>query len=72
MINRTGFTAAERTPDPELLLRAYERAALTTNFIRALVDGGFADLHHPEYWELDFVAQIAAGRGIHADGRVHR
>jgi 3-deoxy-7-phosphoheptulonate synthase len=57
MINRTGFTAAERTPDPELLLRAYERSALTTNFIRALVDGGFADLHHPEYWELDFVAK---------------
>ena len=23
--------------------------------IRALVDGGFADLHHPEYWDLGFV-----------------
>ncbi len=55
MINRAGFSVAERTPDPELLLRAYERSALTINFIRALVDGGFADLHHPEYWELDFV-----------------
>jgi len=36
-------------------LRGYERAALTLNFIRALVDGGFADLHHPEYWDLGFV-----------------
>ena len=33
----------------------YERAALTVNFIRSLIDGGFADLHHPEYWDLGFV-----------------
>jgi 3-deoxy-7-phosphoheptulonate synthase len=23
--------------------------------VRALVDGGFADLHHPEYWDLGFL-----------------
>jgi 3-deoxy-7-phosphoheptulonate synthase len=56
MINRAGFTPAERTPDPQLLLRAYERSALTINFIRSLIEGGFADLHHPEYWDLGFVA----------------
>jgi len=55
MINRANFSLADRTPDPELLLRGYERSALTINFIRALIDGGFADLHHPEYWELGFV-----------------
>ncbi len=55
IVNRLGFTAAEREPDPTLLLRGYERAALTLNFVRALVDGGFADLHHPEYWDLGFV-----------------
>jgi 3-deoxy-7-phosphoheptulonate synthase len=54
IINRDGFTAAEREPDPTLMLRAYERAGLTLNFIRALIDGGFADLHHPEYWDLSF------------------
>jgi 3-deoxy-7-phosphoheptulonate synthase len=54
-VNRAGFTAADREPDPELLLRGYERAALTINFVRALVDGGFADLHHPEYWDLNFM-----------------
>ncbi|HSK00916.1 MAG TPA: 3-deoxy-7-phosphoheptulonate synthase class II [Kofleriaceae bacterium] len=54
IINRDGFTAAERDPDPVLMLRAYERAALTLNFIRALVEGGFADLHHPEYWDISF------------------
>jgi 3-deoxy-7-phosphoheptulonate synthase len=54
-VNRPGFTAAEREPDPELLLRGYERAALTLNFVRALIEGGFADLHHPEYWDLRFL-----------------
>ncbi|MCA9303671.1 MAG: 3-deoxy-7-phosphoheptulonate synthase, partial [Phycisphaerales bacterium] len=28
--------------------------AMTLNFIRSLLDGGFADLHHPEYWNLSF------------------
>ncbi len=55
LVNRPGFTAEEREPDPDLLLRGYERAALTLNFIRALIDGGFADLHHPEYWDLGFL-----------------
>jgi 3-deoxy-7-phosphoheptulonate synthase len=49
-----GFAPHDRMPDPTLLLRGYERAGLTVNFIRALIDGGFADLHHPEYWELGF------------------
>jgi 3-deoxy-7-phosphoheptulonate synthase len=55
IVNRVAFTAVDREPDPELLLRGYERAALTLNFVRALVDGGFADLHHPEYWDLGFM-----------------
>jgi 3-deoxy-7-phosphoheptulonate synthase len=54
-INRPEFTPEARQPDPQLLLRGYERAALTLNFIRALVKGGFADLHHPEYFDLDWV-----------------
>jgi 3-deoxy-7-phosphoheptulonate synthase len=53
-VNRPGFTEAERRPDPELMLRGYERASLTLNFIRALADGGFADMEHPEYWDLSF------------------
>ncbi|HET7756518.1 MAG TPA: 3-deoxy-7-phosphoheptulonate synthase class II [Steroidobacteraceae bacterium] len=55
LVNRPEFTAAARAPDPALLLRGYERAALTLNFVRSLVAGGFADLHHPEYWDLGFV-----------------
>ena len=25
------------------------------NFVRSLIDGGFVDLHHPEYWDLDWL-----------------
>jgi 3-deoxy-7-phosphoheptulonate synthase len=49
LVNRPEFTEEARRPDPQLLIKGYGRAALTLNFIRALVKGGFADLHHPEY-----------------------
>ncbi len=62
IINRDAFTAADREPDPVLMLRAYERAGLTLNFIRALTDGGFADLHHPEYWDVSFAQGAARQR----------
>ena len=55
LVNREAFTEASREPDPELMLRGYERSALTLNFVRSLIDGGFADLHHPENWDLDWV-----------------
>ena len=55
LVNRNPFTAEDRIPDPELILRGYERAGLTLNFVRSLIDGGFADLHHPEYWDLGWV-----------------
>jgi len=55
IVNRAPFDAVSREPDPQLLLRGYERAALTLNFVRALIDGGFADLHNPSAWDLDFM-----------------
>ncbi len=55
LINRSPFTPEDRRPDPWNMIRGYEKAALTLNFIRGLIDGGFADLHHPEYWDLGFV-----------------
>lgn len=55
IINRAAFTKEARTPCPQLLLDGYHNSAITLNYIRALVDGGFANLLHPEYWELDFV-----------------
>jgi len=65
IVNRTEFASENRTPDPELLLRGYERAGLTVNFIRALIDGGFADLHHPEYWDLAFALKSPHAEEYH-------
>lgn len=53
LVNRPTFSPEARTPDPALLVEGYARAALTVNFIRALIDGGFGDLNHPEWWSLD-------------------
>lgn len=55
IINDPAPLPAARNPDPERMLTAYGNSALTLNFVRALVDGGFADLHHPENWDLGFV-----------------
>ncbi len=65
LVNRSAFTEDDRVPDPTLLLRGYERAALTLNFVRSLIDGGFADLHHPEYWDLDFVRHSPLAEEYH-------
>jgi 3-deoxy-7-phosphoheptulonate synthase len=54
LVNRPEFTAEARRPDPRALLDAYSHAALTLNFVRSLTAAGFADLHHPEYWDLGF------------------
>ena len=66
LVNRNPFTPEDRVPDPQLLLRGYERAALTLNFVRSLIDGGFADLHHPEYWDLAWVGHSAMADEYHA------
>jgi len=55
IVNAPDFTEAARLPDPERLIEAHARSAMTLNFTRGLIDGGFADLHHPEYWDLDWV-----------------
>lgn len=54
LVNRIDFTPESRTPNPHLMVEGYQHAAMTLNFIRSLLDGGFADLHHPEYWDLSF------------------
>ncbi len=55
VINAPAFTEAARVPDPQRMIAAHSRSALTMNFVRALIDGGFADLHHPEYWNLSWM-----------------
>ncbi|WP_045757668.1 class II 3-deoxy-7-phosphoheptulonate synthase [Xanthomonas albilineans] len=55
VVNAPEFTAQARVPDPRRMITAHSRSAMTMNFVRALIDGGFADLHHPEYWNLSWV-----------------
>jgi 3-deoxy-7-phosphoheptulonate synthase len=55
LVNSPEFTPQARLPDPQRLIRAHSCSSLTMNFVRALVDGGFADLHHPEYWDLSWL-----------------
>lgn len=55
LVNRFEFTPEARRPDPNALVMGYAHAALTLNFIRSLSGAGFADLHHPEYWDLGFL-----------------
>lgn len=56
LFNRIEQDEQARISNPKRLLEGYKLSALTLNFIRSLTEGkGFANLHHPEYWELDFM-----------------
>ena len=52
LVNGLAADEAARRPDPGRLLAAYFHASATLNHLRALAAGGFADLHHPERWDL--------------------
>ena len=55
LVNAFDFDEASRIPDPDRLLQAHAYSALTMNFVRSLADGGFADVHHTEYWDLGWL-----------------
>lgn len=65
LVNSIEFTPEARHPDPKRLLQAHSSSALTMNFVRALVDGGFADLHHLEYWDLNWVKHSPLAEEFH-------
>ncbi len=55
IINGPDFTAEARIPDPRRQLQAYRQSAATLNFLRALLDGGYASLENAQRWELKFM-----------------
>ncbi len=61
IINDIAFEAAGREADPARLLRAYNQSAATLNLLRAFAQGGFADLHKVNEWNLKFVAGSPQG-----------
>ena len=60
-INGMGFSAEERVPDPERLLKAYGQSASTLNLIRAFSTGGYADLRNIHKWNLSFASGSETG-----------
>jgi len=66
IVNDIGFTAGERTADPNRLLTAYNRAAATLNLLRAFTKGGYADLARVHQWNREFVAASPAGQRYEA------
>jgi|TARA_B100000959_G_scaffold90340_1_gene96065 3-deoxy-7-phosphoheptulonate synthase len=59
IINGIDFEAGAREPDPERMIQAYAQAAASLNLLRALAQGGYADLHQVHRWNLGFVADSA-------------
>ena len=58
-VNSIDASVAARQPDPKRLVDAYFRSAATLNYVRGLIEGGFAALHNPRDWDLGFVRSVA-------------
>ncbi len=54
IINGADFTEAARIPDPQRMLEAYHQSAATLNLLRAFAQGGLADLHQVNRWNVSF------------------
>jgi 3-deoxy-7-phosphoheptulonate synthase len=65
LVNSFEFNEKSRTPDPQRLLQAHAYSAMTMNFVRSLVDGGFADVHHTEYWDLGWLDHSPLANEFH-------
>lgn len=62
MVNRSGFTEAERTPNPKFMLQGYYMGASTLNLLRAFTRGGFSSLQRVQAWNQEFVTNSPMGR----------
>jgi 3-deoxy-7-phosphoheptulonate synthase len=54
IINSAGFDELSRIPDPNRMLDAYHQSASTLNLLRAFAQGGLADLHQVNRWNMSF------------------
>jgi len=50
-----GYPLEERNVEPDRLVQAYFHSAATSNYVRAQLSSGFADLHNPFDWGLGHV-----------------
>ena len=61
-INGIEFSEKARKPDAKRLFKAYSQAASTLNLLRALSQGGFADLKKIHLWNLGFISKSPEGK----------
>ena len=57
IINGFAFDKEARKHDPERLIKAHMYSCFTVNWLRSLIEGGFADVRHPEMWKLDHISE---------------
>ncbi|MUH71034.1 class II 3-deoxy-7-phosphoheptulonate synthase [Psychrosphaera haliotis] len=55
IVNSFEFNELAREPDPQRLVTAYHHSASTLNLLRAFAQGGLADLHQVNRWNMSFV-----------------
>ena len=55
IINHEDFDELKRIPDPKLMVKGYSQSVQTMNLIRALSEGGYADIQRINDWNLNFV-----------------
>lgn len=54
--------ADARVAKPSRMKDSYFYSAATSNYIRAITSGGFADLHNPSKWDIDFAEQTTLSK----------
>lgn len=62
IINGSGFTLEDRTPDPERMYKAFVQSTSTINLLRTMASGGALDLHRIHDINLQFIRNTPQGR----------
>ena len=57
IINQENFDEKSREYDPKLMIKAYHQSVQTMNLLRALSEGGYADIRRIDKWNLNFVKE---------------
>ncbi len=66
IVNGLDFTPEARQSDPERMIQVYNQSASTLNLLRAFAQGGYADLHEVNRWNLESVENNLQGERYRA------
>ncbi|NQX83136.1 MAG: 3-deoxy-7-phosphoheptulonate synthase, partial [Mycoplasmataceae bacterium] len=65
IINQENFDEKSREYDPKLMIKAYHQSVQTMNLLRALSEGGYADIRRIDKWNLNFVKENKYGKNYY-------